>query len=84
MFLCCFVFTAFERYAKRPFTTVQITLSQKRVFEPFAIGIYVARCGDNAQSRLLVLSADNLVAKTSFEKTRSVSVTVVLEETETP
>jgi hypothetical protein len=72
------------RYAKRPFTTVQITLTQKKVFEPFAIGIYVARTGDNAQSRLLVLGPENLVAKTSFEKTPSVSTTVVLEDTETP
>ncbi len=71
-------------YAKRPFTTVQITLAQKRAFEPYAIGIYVARNTDNAQSRLLVLSADNLVTKTSFEKAREVSTTVTLEDTETP
>ena len=71
-------------YAKRPFTEVQITLTQKRLIDPHAIGFYVARNSDNAQSRLLVLSADNLVAKTPFEKLHQVSTTVMLEETETP
>ncbi len=112
-------------YAKRPFTTVIITLTQKKVFEPNAIGesaegekkkkkktywgwkslclpppptplfffffflqffsgIYVARTTDNAQSRLLVLGSDNLVGKSSFEKVSSVSLTVVLEDTESP
>lgn len=71
-------------YAKRPKTEVQITLTQKRSFEPFAIGLYVARNTVNGQSRLLVLSADNLVGKTSFEKRHEVSTVVTLEDTETP
>jgi len=54
----------------------QITLSQKRSFEPHAIGLYVAR--NSSQSRLLLLSADNLVGKTSFEKRKEARCVLTL------
>lgn len=69
-------------YCKRDGTQVQITLTQKRALEPYAIGLYVARNSSSSQSRLLVLSAENLVGKTTFEKSREVSITLTLDESD--